>query len=62
MFQVADEMVTKWETLVKEEHIPLCQYMSMYALKSVLIALYGEVMKDDKQVLDFKRTYDVVGF
>jgi len=55
-------MVTKWETLVKEEHIPLCQYMSMYALKSVLIALYGEVMKDDKQVLDFKRTYDVVGF
>ena len=50
----------KWNTLLNEEHVPLCQYMSMFALKAVLLALFGKSMKDDKAVLDFHQKYDLV--
>ena len=53
-------MATKWDSLVKEEHVPLCQYMSMFALKAVLLALFGSFMKDDKEVLNFHREYEIV--
>lgn len=60
MLQVADELTKKWDTLVNEQHIPLCQYMSMFALKSLLVALFGEHMKSDAEVLEFKKVYDIV--
>ena len=40
--------------------MPLCQYMSMFALKAVLLALFGNQMKDDQEVLKFERRYSVV--
>ena len=53
-------MVKKWDSLVKEDHIPTTEYMSMFALKAVLLALYGKHMNDDKKVLEFKHIYDQV--
>ena len=43
-----------------DQHIPLTQYMFMFALKTVLLALYGNAMKDDKEVEEFKKRYDKV--
>ncbi|KAJ8313733.1 hypothetical protein KUTeg_008294 [Tegillarca granosa] len=57
--EVANELEKKWSTLVKEEHIPLSQYMSAFALKIVLRALFGQSFKDDKEVLEFRRNYDI---
>ena len=48
--------------MLNDEHIPLIQYMYTFALKSVLATLYGEKMKDDKAVLEFKAVYDVVSY
>lgn len=45
---------------MKEEHIALSQYMSAYALKVVLLTLMGDTFKDDKEVLEFRRLYDIV--
>jgi hypothetical protein len=53
-------MVKKWETMLNDQHIPLVQYMYAFALKAVLASLYGEKMKDDKAVLEFKGVYDAV--
>lgn len=58
--EIADELAKKWETMLNEEHIPLTQFMSMFALKAVLAALFGEKMKNDKEVLEFKNVYDVI--
>ncbi|XP_052251216.1 cytochrome P450 20A1-like [Dreissena polymorpha] len=58
--EVADGLVKKWTGLVKEDHIPVSEYMSVFALKAVLLALYGKAMKDDKKVLEFKHIYDNV--
>jgi hypothetical protein len=53
-------LVKKWTSLVKEEHIALSQYMSAYALKVVLLTLMGDTFNDDKEVLEFRRLYDIV--
>jgi len=53
-------MVKKWTSLVKEEHIALSQYMSAYALKVVLLTLMGDTFNNDKEVLEFRRQYDIV--
>ncbi|XP_053373354.1 cytochrome P450 20A1-like [Mercenaria mercenaria] len=58
--EIADELAKKWETMLNDEHIALTQYMYAFALKAVLASLYGEKMKDDKAVLEFRSTYDVV--
>lgn len=58
---VANALAAKWDTLKgTTDHIPLCEYMSMFALKAVLLALFGNQMKDDKEVLKFERSYSVV--
>ena len=40
--------------------MPLCQYMYMFALKANLLALFGNTMKEDKAVLDFRQKYEIV--
>ena len=53
-----DDLAKKWEQLCDgTQHIPICQYMSLFALKAVLLALFGNFMKDDKEVLEFERHY-----
>ncbi|WAQ93639.1 CP20A-like protein [Mya arenaria] len=56
--EIADELVKKWDGLVKEDHIPVTEYMTMFTLKAVLLSLYGKYMKDDKKVVEFKHIYD----
>ncbi|XP_052805884.1 cytochrome P450 20A1-like [Mya arenaria] len=58
--EIADELVKKWDGLVKEDHIPVTEYMTMFTLKAVLLSLYGKYMKDDKKVVEFKHIYDQV--
>ncbi|KAK3108521.1 hypothetical protein FSP39_009786 [Pinctada imbricata] len=56
---VADDLEKKWGQLVKEEHIPLGQYMSAFAIKVVLNTLFGEYFTTDKEILAFRRNYDI---
>ncbi|KAL3872161.1 hypothetical protein ACJMK2_040108 [Sinanodonta woodiana] len=55
--EVADEIANKWLTLTNEEHVPLGMYMSDFALKAVLITLFGKNIKDDKNISEFRRKY-----
>lgn len=60
MWQISKEMVTKWGSLVKEEHIPLQQYMKAFATKVVLQCTLGAFFLDDKEVFNFKQHFDKV--
>ena len=53
-------MAGKWSELLDEPKIPLSQYTCMFSLKAVLLTLFGNIMKAEKEVLDFKKAYDVV--
>jgi len=53
-------METKWSSLVKEEHVPLSMYMYAFSLKVVLQTLFGKTFKGDKEILEFRRCYDIV--
>ncbi|XP_025095386.1 cytochrome P450 20A1-like isoform X2 [Pomacea canaliculata] len=56
--KISKEMVTKWGSLVKEEHIPLQQYMKAFATKVVLQCTLGAFFLDDKEVFNFKQHFD----
>ena len=60
LLQVANDISNSWSTMLDEQHVPLTQYMFMLALKAILQALFVNIMKDDKEVLEFKRKYDQV--
>ncbi|KAL4227899.1 hypothetical protein ACF0H5_013340 [Mactra antiquata] len=58
--EIANNIVKTWEATSEDEHIPVTQFMMGFALKAVLSALFGEHMKADKNVLEFKQHYDMV--
>ena len=53
-------MEGKWLSLVKEEHIPLGQYMFAFSIKAAILSFLGGKLKDDKAILAIKRNYDLV--
>ncbi|XP_048237190.1 cytochrome P450 20A1-like [Haliotis rufescens] len=58
--KVTDGLVNKWSSMVKEEHIPLGQYMFAFSIKAALITLLGDCFENDKEILSFKTHYDLV--
>ncbi|XP_067649589.1 cytochrome P450 20A1-like [Haliotis asinina] len=58
--KVTDDLVTKWSSMVKEEHIPLGQYMFAFAIKAALVTLLGDFFENDKEILTIKTHYDLV--
>ncbi|OWF40771.1 cytochrome P450 20A1-like [Mizuhopecten yessoensis] len=57
---VSDELAKKWSSLVKEEHVPLSVHMFAYSLKIALLTMFGESFANDKDILEFRRCYDVM--
>lgn len=47
--QVANDFVDKWSKMLKEPKIPLTLYTSLFALKSIVHTLLGNIMKDDSK-------------
>lgn len=46
--------------MLKEPEIPLTMFMSTYVLKAILHTLFANLMKDDKDELDFMFETDEV--
>lgn len=58
--QVSDNLVKKWSSLPKDEHVALAQYMSALALKMALVSLFGSRALLDEEILEIKHNYDIV--
>ena len=57
---MADEVASKWSNMLEEPSIPLTREMSMYCVKAVLHTLFGNLMKNKSDVLDFRADTDEV--
>lgn len=58
--QVSDNLVKKWSSLPKDEHVALAQYMSALALKMALVSLFGSRALSDEEILEIRHNYDIV--
>ncbi|CAH1789284.1 unnamed protein product [Owenia fusiformis] len=56
--KLGKEISAKWNTMLDEQHIPLCQHMFAFAIKSITITSFGEFFQNDEQVLEFRKAYD----
>lgn len=59
LLKVSQEMATKWGSMLKEEHIPLHQYMMAFAAKVALQTTMGQFFSDNNEVLGFKHHFDL---
>lgn len=60
-FKIADELIKKWRSVEKEDHVPLRQYMMALALKSIVWTSFGEnYMTSNNEILQIENDYDTV--
>ncbi|XP_062570148.1 cytochrome P450 20A1-like [Saccostrea cucullata] len=57
--EISDNLVKKWSSIAKDEHIPLAQYMIGFALKLGLVNLFGSKAWSDEQILEFSHQYEI---
>lgn len=58
--KLAEELLAKWLSLPEAQHIPLCQHMLGFAMKSVTQTAMGSSFEDDQEVIRFRRHHDAV--
>ena len=58
--QVADELASKWSKMVNVSSIPLTRDTSLYSVKAVLHTLFGNLIKNESDELDFRADADEV--
>ena len=59
--KIGEELIKKWHSVAKEEHIPLRQHMMAAALKSIVRTSFGEdYMTSNKEILQIEKDYDLV--
>lgn len=55
---VGEELVKKWRTITKGEHIPLAQHMLVVAVKSIVKSSFGmEYFKSNGEILQIQEAY-----
>ncbi|GCB84279.1 hypothetical protein scyTo_0024911, partial [Scyliorhinus torazame] len=55
---LADELVTKWLSYPEAQHVPLCQHMLGFAMKSVTQAAMGRRFENDQEVIRFRKNHE----
>ncbi|XP_005998899.1 cytochrome P450 20A1 isoform X2 [Latimeria chalumnae] len=56
----AEELVSKWTSYTASQHVPLCQHMLGFAMKSVTQAAMGSKFEDDQEVIRFRKNHDAI--
>lgn len=59
-FKLSEELLAKWLSLPEAQHVPLCQHMLGFAMKSVTQTAMGSSFEDDQEVIRFRRHHDAV--
>lgn len=60
LFKLSEELLAKWLSLPEAQHVPLCQHMLGFAMKSVTQTAMGSSFEDDQEVIRFRRHHDAV--
>ncbi|XP_062434609.1 cytochrome P450 20A1 isoform X3 [Rhea pennata] len=60
--KLSEELLAKWLSLPEAQHVPLCQHMLGFAMKSVTQIAMGSSFEDDREVIRFRRNHDAIWF
>ncbi|XP_043931926.1 cytochrome P450 20A1 [Protopterus annectens] len=60
ILKLADELVAKWMSYPDSQHIPLCQHLLGFAMKTISQAAMGSRFEDDHEVIQFCKNHDAV--
>uniref|UniRef100_UPI00398ED5BA cytochrome P450 20A1 n=1 Tax=Pristiophorus japonicus TaxID=55135 RepID=UPI00398ED5BA len=60
ILKLADELVSKWLSYPESQHVPLCQHMLGFAMKSVTQAAMGSRFESDQEVIRFRKNHELI--
>ncbi|KAM9305149.1 cytochrome P450 20A1 [Gastrophryne carolinensis] len=58
--KLSEELLSKWSSCPQGQHVPLCQHMLGFAMKSVTQTAMGSIFDDDQEVIRFRKNHDVI--
>ncbi|KAG8432720.1 hypothetical protein GDO86_017096 [Hymenochirus boettgeri] len=60
ILKLSEELLAKWNTYPQSQHVPLCQHMLGFAMKSVTQTAMGSSFEDDQEVIRFRKNHDAI--
>uniref|UniRef100_A0A8C9JVI3 Cytochrome P450 family 20 subfamily A member 1 n=1 Tax=Panthera tigris altaica TaxID=74533 RepID=A0A8C9JVI3_PANTA len=60
LLKLSEELLDKWLSYPDSQHVPLCQHMLGFAMKSVTQMVMGSTFEDDQEVIHFQKNHGTV--
>ncbi|XP_006889158.1 PREDICTED: cytochrome P450 20A1-like [Elephantulus edwardii] len=60
LLKLSEEVLDKWLSYPESQHVPLCQHMLSFAMKSVTQMVMGSTFEDDQEVIRFQKIHGTV--
>nr|XP_023397991.1 cytochrome P450 20A1 isoform X1 [Loxodonta africana] len=60
LLKLSEELLDKWLSFPESQHVPLCQHMLGFAMKSVTQMVMGSTFEDDQEVIHFQKNHGTV--
>lgn len=60
MYQLVDQLVSKWQCTPESQHTPLCAHLLGLAMKAVTQLALGDKFANDAEVIRFRKNHDAV--
>uniref|UniRef100_A0A8C0P3X3 Cytochrome P450 family 20 subfamily A member 1 n=2 Tax=Canis lupus familiaris TaxID=9615 RepID=A0A8C0P3X3_CANLF len=57
LLKLSEELLDKWLSYPESQHVPLCQHMLGFAMKSVTQMVMGSTFEDDQEVIHFQKNH-----
>ncbi|XP_049629252.1 cytochrome P450 20A1 isoform X2 [Suncus etruscus] len=60
LVKLSEELLDKWLSYPESQHIPLCQHLLGFAMRSVTQLVMGSTFEDDQEVICFQKNHSTV--
>ncbi|EPY77622.1 hypothetical protein CB1_001225002 [Camelus ferus] len=60
LLKLSEELLGKWLSYPESQHVPLCQHMLGFAMKSVTQLVMGSTFEDEHEVIHFQKNHGTV--
>ncbi|XP_038605526.1 cytochrome P450 20A1 isoform X1 [Tachyglossus aculeatus] len=60
LIKLSEELLAKWLSCPESQHVPLCQHMLGYAIKSVTQVAMGGSFENDQEIIRFRKNHDAI--
>ncbi|KAF0872237.1 CP20A protein, partial [Crocuta crocuta] len=60
LLKLSEELLDKWLSYPESQHVPLCQHMLGFAMKSVTQMVMGNTFENDQEVIRFQKNHGTV--